>query len=63
MAEWDSGWPLGPRLCVASQVFECDVLRILVSDFDKGQEEHTLGIKERSRGSPMFVIIMSVEHD
>ena len=63
MVEWDSGWPLGPKLCVASRVFERDVLRILLSEFHKGQEEHTLGIKERSNGSPMFIINMRAEND
>ena len=63
MVEWDSGWPLGPKLCVASQVFKRDVLRILASDFDKGQEKHTSGIKERSCVSGMSVVIMRAEHD
>ena len=63
MVEWDSGRPLGPKLSMASRVFKRDVLRILTSDLDKGQEEHTLGIKERSCVSGMFVIIMRAEHD
>ena len=63
MVEWDSGWPLGPKLCVASQVFKRDVLRILLSDFDEGSKQTSLGIKERSCASSMFVIIMRAEHD
>ena len=38
MVEWDSGLPLGPNIYVARRVLDCDVLRILISDFDKGQE-------------------------
>ena len=60
--EWDSGWPLGPKLCVASRVFKRDVLRILLSDFDEGSKETSLGIKERSCASGVFVIIMRAEH-
>ena len=61
MVEWESGCPLGPKLCMASRVFKRDVLRILMSDLDDGQEKHTLGIKERSCVNAMFIIIMSAE--
>ena len=61
MVEWESGRPLGAKLFMAERVFKCDVLRILLSEFDKGQEYHTLGIKEKSCASGMFVIIMSVK--
>ena len=44
--QWDSGWPLGPKLYMARRVFKCDVLRILLSDRHKIWSEHTLGIKE-----------------
>ena len=63
MVEWDSGWPLGPRLCVASRVFKRDVLRILTSDLDVGLEKHTFGVKERSCAIGMFVIITRAEND
>ena len=63
MVTWDSGWPLGPNICVASRVFKRDVLRILLSDFDEGSKETSLGIKEISNASGMFVIIMRAEHD
>ena len=63
MVAWDSGWPLGPKLSMARRAFNCDVLRIILSEFHKGQEKHTLGIKERSSASAMFVIIMRAEHD
>ena len=59
MVAWDSGLPLGPN--ILCRVFKCDVLRILMSDFDKGQEKHTLGIKERSCVRGMSVAIMSAE--
>ena len=32
MVEWESGMPLGAKLSVARRVFECDVLRILLSE-------------------------------
>ena len=48
---------------MANAGFNHDVLRILTSDFDKGQEEHTLGIEERYYVSGMFVVIMRDEHD
>ena len=52
---------LGPRLCVAREVFFCDVLRILLSEFDEGLNEPSLGIRERFCVISMFVIIMSAE--
>ena len=45
MVEWESGMPLGSNLFVASEVLFRDVLRIYLSDFGKGQEEPSLGIK------------------
>ena len=62
MAAWDSGWPLGPKLCMERRLPTRDVLRILTSDFDKGKEKHTLGIKERFCVSGMSVVIMRAEH-
>ena len=38
MVEWESGMPLGSKLCVASRAFKHDVREILLSDFDKGLE-------------------------
>ena len=63
MVAWDSGLLLGPNRYMASRVFKRDVLRILMSDLDDGQENHTLGIKERSSVSGMSVVIMRAEHD
>ena len=63
MVEWDSGRALGPNIYVARRVFERDVLRILMSDFDEGPKQTSLGIKERFCASGMFVIIMRAEHD
>ena len=34
------------KLFVAMEVFFCDVLRIYLSEFGKGQEEPSFGIKE-----------------
>ena len=45
MVEWESGAALGSKLFVASEVLFRDVLRIYLSDFGKGQEEPSLGIK------------------
>ena len=38
--------PLEARLCMATQVFKCDVLRIHLSELNETQERHSLGIKE-----------------
>ena len=61
MVEWESGMPLGQTLCVASRAFKRDVLRIHLSDIDKGLEEHSSGTKERSNTRAVFVIITSAE--
>ena len=61
MVEWESGMPLGPKLCVASRAFKRDVLRIHLSDLDKGLEEHSLGVEQRSCAIAALVIIMSAE--
>ena len=61
MVSWEFGMPIGPKLCVAMGVFFCHVLRILMSDLDKNQEETSLGIKDSCCASGMSVIIMSAE--
>ena len=53
--------PIGPNIFVAEDVFFCDVLRILLSDFDEGLKQPSLGIEERSCAIAMFVIIMRAE--
>ena len=63
MVAWESGMPIWSKLCVASAVFFCDVLRILLSEFDEDSKEPSLGVEERSCVIGMFVIIMSAEHD
>ena len=63
MVAWEFGMPIGPKLCVAREVFFCDVLRILLSEFDEDPKEPSLDIEERSCVIAMFVIIMSAEHD
>ena len=61
MVEWESGMPLGPKLFVARQVFKRDVLRILMSDLDKSQEQTSLGIKVSCCASAMSVVITGAE--
>ena len=61
MVEWESGRPLGAKLFMAERVLKCDVLRILMSDLDKSQEQTSLGIKVSCCASGMSVVIMSVE--
>ena len=46
---------------MASGCFRRDVLRILLSEFDEGQEEPSLGVILGPSGSPMFIIILSAE--
>ena len=47
---------------MAREVFFCDVLRILLSEFDETQKQTSLGIKVSCCASGMFVIIMGAEH-
>ena len=61
MVEWESGMPLGSKLCMASRAFKHDVREILMSDLHKNLKETSLGTKDRSCVNGMFVIIMSVE--
>ena len=46
---------------MARGCFKHDVLRIYLSEFDEGQEEHSSGIRLGSSDSPMFIIITSAE--
>ena len=61
MRQWVQQPPWGPTLCVTTQAFKRDVLRILTSDLDAQLRKHSLGIKVRSRVSARFVIITSAE--
>ena len=54
-------WPPKARLCVASGAFFCHVLRIILSEFNEGLKEPSLGIKERCCVISVFVIIVSAE--
>ena len=56
-------WHIKARLFMASYVFFCYVLRILMSEFNEDLNEPSSGIKERSYVIGIFVIIMSAEHD
>ena len=51
----------GPKLCVASGCFRRDVLRILLSESDEGQEEPSSGIILGLSDSPMSIVILSAE--
>ena len=46
MVEWESGRPLGSKLCVAREVFFCDVLMMLPSDRNEDLKVTRLDIKE-----------------
>ena len=46
MVEWESGAPLGSKLCMAVEVFKRDVLRIQPSDCHKTFLKHRLYAKE-----------------
>ena len=61
MVAWESGMPIGPNIFMAMEVFFCHVLRILTSEFDKSQEQTSLGIKVSCCASGMSVVIMSAE--
>ena len=61
MVAWESGMPIGPNIFMAMEVFFCHVLRILTSEFDKSQEQTSLGIKVSCCASGMSVVIMGTE--
>ena len=61
MVAWESGMPSGPNIFVAMDVFLGHVLKILTSEFDKGQEQTSLGINVSPCVSGMSVVIMSAE--
>ena len=62
MVAWEFGMPIGAKLFMAEEVFFCDVLRILMSDLDKSQEEPSLGINDSCCASGMSAVIMGAEH-
>ena len=61
MVEWKSGMPIGPNIFVAEDIFFCHVLRILSSEFNKSQEQTSLGIKVSCCASCMSVVIIGAE--
>ena len=61
MVAWELGMPIGPNIFVAMEVFFCDVLRILLSEFDESQKQTSLGIKVSCCASGISVIIMSAD--
>ena len=63
MVAWEYGSHLGAKLFVAREVFFCDVLRIILSEFDEDPREPSLDTEEGYCMIAMFVIIMSAEHD
>ena len=62
MRTWETTPGLGPKLCMASRAFKRDKLRILLSDFDKGQKQTSLGTKEMPCVIGMSIVIMGAEH-
>ena len=61
MVAWEFGMPMGPNIFMAMEVFFCHVLRIMTSEFDKSQEQTSLGIKVSCCASGMSVVIVSAE--
>ena len=61
MVAWEFGMPIGPNIFVAMEVFLCHVLKILTSEFDKCQEQTSLGIKVSCCASGMSFVIMGAE--
>ena len=57
------GRHLEANISVASAAFKRDVLRILLLEFHAPLEKHSLGIKESFCTSPVFIEILSTEHD
>ena len=55
--------PLRAKLFMARRCFKCNVLRILLSEFDEDLNEPSSGVEERSYVIAMSVIITSAEHD
>ena len=53
--------PLIAKLFVVERVFNRRVLQILMSDFDEGQEQTSLGIKASCCASAMSVVITGAE--
>ena len=62
MVSGEKSRPLRAKLFVARRCFKCNVLRILLSEFDEGQKQTSLGIKVSCCASGMSVIIMGAEH-
>ena len=48
---------------MARRAFKLDVLRILLSDFDKSPKQTSLGIKLSCCTGDMSVVIMDAEHN
>ena len=63
MVSGEYAGPLGSKLFMARRCFKCNVLRIILSEFDEDLKEPSLGVEERSCVIAMSVIIMSAEHE
>ena len=63
MVSWEQAGPFGAKLFMARRCFKCNVLRILLSEFDESQKETSLGIKVSCCVGGMSVVIMGEEHD
>ena len=62
MVSGEKGRPLKAQLFMARRSFKCNVLRILLSEFDEDIKEPSLGVEERSCVIAMSVIIMGAEN-
>ena len=57
MVTGKKGRPLRANIFMAERVFNHRVLQIILSDFDEGQEQTSLGIKVSCCASGMYVVI------
>ena len=62
MVSWEYGSHLGAKLFMARRCFKCNVLRILLSEFEEGPKQTSLGIKVSCFANGMSVVIMGAEH-
>ena len=61
MVTGKKGLPLRANIYVADGVFNRRGLRIILSEFDKGQEQTSLGIKVSCCANAMSVVITGAE--
>ena len=62
MVSGEKSRPLRANIFMTRRCFKCNVLRILLSEFDEVQEKTSLGIKVSCCADGMSVVIMGAEH-